>query len=345
MATIKDVAKQAGVSVTTVSRVLNGTAPVNIKTKEKIMQAIDTLQYSPSIMAQGMRTKKSKTLGVLVPDYMNPFYHELFKYIEDAVRQEGYHMLTISTQEEVEDENSYITDLVNRNVDGIIVCSYKGEKETITYLLQLAKTMPVIFLDHFDIKQSINAVFTDGYNGIKEVTKHMIDKGHKNIAFIRPPVRYQVANDRYEGYKDAMQVARLPVNEELIYEGNYHIESGYAAAKYFLTQAKVKPTAIVSATDLMAIGAVNFIKSQGLSMPEDIAVAGYDDIYISKLMTPPITTYRQPIAQMAQTAVQIFIHKINHPTANNRQVMLAGHLMVRRSTDRDKPQVEKIVYK
>lgn len=342
MATIKDVAKRAGVSVTTVSRVLNNTAPVNVNTRQKIMKAIQDLHYTPNIIAQGMRTKKSKTLGIIIPDYVNPFYYELLKYIEDAVRLQGYHMIISSTQEDVEDETGYISDLVNRNIDGMIVCSYKGAEETINYLLKLSRDIPVIFMDNLEVKKAVNAVYTDGYEGMKEITKHIISQGHQKIAFIKPLARYHVANDRYQGFVDAMREAALTVFKELVYEGNYHVESGYAAARYFMDENKMKPTAIVSATDLMAIGAVNYIKSRGLNIPGDIAVAGYDDIYMSKLVSPPLTTYKQPIHKIAQNAVDMLVHKINHPKAKNRQLVLKGELVIRKSTDPTKPEIEAI---
>lgn len=343
MATIKDVAKRAGVSVTTVSRVLNNTAPVNEATREKIMKAIEELNYTPSIIAQGMRTKKSKTVGVIIPDYINPFYHELFKYLEDAARREGYHVIIASTGEEASDEISYINDLINRNIDGIIVCSYRGAEETIEYLLDSSKKLPVIFMDNLQVNKPVNAVYTDGYEGVKTITGHLIDMGHKEIAFIKPLARYKVANDRYEGYVDAVKEAGLIFKQELVYEGNYHIQSGYDAGKYFLTQVEVRPTAIVSATDLMAIGAMNYIKSQGLEIPQDIAIAGFDDIYMSRIITPPLTTYRQPIEKIAAEAVGLFIHKLNHPSAKNRQIALKGELIIRRSTDIKKQEVETLL--
>lgn len=332
MATIKDVAKLAGVSVTTVSRVLNNTAPVNEKTKEKIMKAIKDLDYTPSIIAQGMRTKRSKILGVIIPDYVNPFYYELFKYLEDAARDKDYHIIVASTGEEEKDEINYISNLVNRNIDGLIVCSYKGEKKTIDYLLSLSRKIPVIFMDNFQINKKINSVYTDGNTGIKSITEHVIKQGHKKIGFIKPLSRYNIANDRFEGYKSAIKEAGIEFREFLIYEGDYHIESGYKAAEYFLNLS-IKPTAIISSTDLMAIGAVKYLQSQKVQIPEEIAVAGFDDIYMSQLISPPLTTYKQPVKNIAYEAVDLFYHKLNHPTAKDRQIVLKGTLIVRESTN------------
>ncbi len=340
MATIKDVAKLAGVSVTTVSRAFNNTAPVNEKTKERIMQAIEELNYTPSIIAQGMRTKKSKTIGVIIPDYLNPFYHVLFKYVENEARQEGYHVIISSTGEDTTDEDNYINDLVNRNVDGIIVCSYKGQQETIEKLIKISKKIPVVFLDNLQAKRQTNAIYVDGYTGIKRITEHLIQLGHREIAFIKSLERYNVANDRYQGYLDAMKKAGLNVKKELVYEGNYHIESGCQAAKYFLENKRISLTAIVSSTDLMALGVMNYLKSQGYQIPQDIAVAGFDDIYMSKLTTPPLTTYKQPIKDIAKKAVKLILHQLNHPKTEKKQIKLEGELVIRRSTDITKSETE-----
>lgn len=342
MSTIKDVAKKAGVSVTTVSRALNGTAPVNSETKEKIMQAVEELNFTPNVIAQGMRTKRSKTIAVIIPDYVNPFYYEFFKYLEDCAKKEGYHVIIASSSEDAADDIGHLNDLISRNIDGIIVCSYKGEQETIEYLLQISKSHPVIFMDHMQLSRPVNSVYTDGYEGMKQLTNHMIGLGHRKIAFIKPLSRYKTANDRFKGFMDAMGEAGLQVCNELVYEGNYHMQSGYDAAKYFFSSASEHPTALMSSTDLMAVGAVNYLKAHGYRIPEDIAVAGFDDIYMSVLISPPLTTYRQPVSQMAEEAVKLLLHRLRHAHAKDRQIVLKGELIVRRSTSLQKKEIEKL---
>ncbi|MEZ0536393.1 LacI family DNA-binding transcriptional regulator [Caldicellulosiruptoraceae bacterium PP1] len=341
MATIKDVAKHAGVSVTTVSRVINNSAPVNQETKQRVLKAIEELNFSPSIIAQGLRTKRSKTIGFLMPDYLNPFYHELLKYLEDEARKEGYHILLSSTGDDYSYEINYINDLINRNIDGIIICSYSGSENTIDYLLNLSKKMPVVFLDNINVRSSVNAVFTDGYKGIKEVTQHLIKLGHRKIAFIKGLSKYKVANDRFLGFMDALKENEIPILNDYIFEGDYNIKSGYEAAQYFLSLNNI-PTAIVSSTDLMAIGAINYIKSKGLEIPQDIAIAGFDDIYLSKIVSPPLTTYKQPIKQIAKQTISLFIHKLNHPRSKNKQIKLEGQLLIRYSTDINASKIELI---
>lgn len=342
MATIKDVAIKAGVSVTTVSRVLNDTAPVNDITKDKILKAIEELKYKPSIIAQGMRTKKSRTVGIIIPDYINLFYNELFKCLGNEAKKAGYGVITASVGDDSSDEISSINDLLNRNIDGIIVCSYKGAKETIEYLLKVSRDLPVIFMDNLKAERSINSVYTNGYVGIKTITEHLIENGFHRIGFIKPLKRYEVANDRFDGYVDGLKESGIDFVEDLIYEGDYGIESGYEAAKYFLSNKELKIEAIIAANDLMAIGAINYIRSKGIRIPEDIAVAGFDNVYFSKLITPPLTTYEQPIDELAKNAINLFINKIKHPTAKNKEVVLEGKLVVRKSTDITKNDIEAV---
>jgi DNA-binding LacI/PurR family transcriptional regulator len=289
-----------------------------------------------------MRTKKSKTIGITIPDYINPFYYELFKAIQDAAKKEGYHVIISSSGEDYGEDINCLNELINKNVDGIIICTYRGDKETVEYLLDLSKKMPIIFMDDLQVEKQVNSVYTNGYEGIKEITRHLLEQGHKDIAFIKSIARYKVANDRYHGYLDAISEAGLPLRDDLIFEGNYDAKSGYDAAKHFFTDKRVNPTAIVSSTDLMAVGAMNYIRSIGLKIPEDVAVAGFDDIYLSKLITPPLTTCKQPIQKIAEEAVQLFINKINHPNAKNKKIVLDGEIVIRRSTDIKCSETEEI---
>jgi DNA-binding LacI/PurR family transcriptional regulator len=193
--------------------------------------------------------------------------------------------------------------------------------------------MPIVFMDNLKVNKTVNSVYCNGYEGIKQITRHLISLGHKDIAFIKSIARYRAANDRYNGYIDAIKEAGLPFNENIIFEGNYDVKSGFDAAKHFYTEKKTNPTAIVSSTDLMAIGAMNYLGTIGLKIPEDVAIAGFDDIYLSKLVTPPLTTYRQPVEEIAREAVKLLINKNNHPNAKNKVIVLEGKLIVRRSTD------------
>ena len=333
MATIKDVALAAGVSVATVSRVLNNTAPVNEKTRQTIQKVIEELDYQPSMIARGMRKQQSKVIAIMVPSYENPYHIKLFKYIEDYARQKGYRLILVGMDEGDNSEHESIMDLMTRNVDGIILCTYRGNKHNIKNILHLSKRLPIVFMDNFEFDEAISSVVIDGYHGMWETTKHLISLGHKSIAYIDGSSGYKVANERRNGYQNCLKEHHMPVEAELIYYADYEIEAGYGACRYFMEECKIRPTAILAANDIMAIGAMGYLREKGYCIPKDVAVAGFDDIYLSKIITPNLTTYRQPLNTIAEQVVKMLVNKINAPNIEEKQVIIDGKLIIRGSTD------------
>ncbi|WP_070000965.1 LacI family DNA-binding transcriptional regulator [Cellulosilyticum sp. I15G10I2] len=336
MATIKDVALAAGVSVATVSRVLNNTAPVNEETRQKIQSVIEELHYQPSMIARGMRKQQSKVIAVMVPSYENPYHIKLFKHIEDYARQRGYRLILVGMDEGNDSEHESIMDLMTRNVDGIILCTYRGNKHNIKNIMHLSKRLPIIFMDNFEFDEAISSVVIDGYQGMWELTNHLIALGHRAIAYIDGSSGYKVANERRNGYQNCLKKHDIPLEPELIYYADYEINAGYHACKYFMEACSVRPTAILSANDIMAIGAIGYLREKGYRIPQDIAVAGFDDIYLSQIVVPNLTTYRQPLDIIAEEVVKLLMDKISTPNSEERQMIINGELVVRGSTDATK---------
>lgn len=339
MANIKDVAKRAGVSVTTVSRVINNIDLVNPETKQAVEKAMEELQYVPNQLARGMRTKRTQTIGIIIPEFVNSFYHELFQYIEEEAAALGYTILVSSTREESGKSDEHIKDLVSRKIDGIILCTYRGDEGMMRYLEEVGKAIPVIFLDNLGQEFYMDAVYTDGFNAMKEMVFHLTELGHQRIGFIRGLDQYSVANDRYAGFRNGMEEKGLKFRDQYVFKGNYRLESGYHAGKYFATECATPPSAIIAASDLMAIGAMNYYLSKGMEIPKDIAVAGYDNISLGKLMIPPLTTIAQPTQEIARRAIDLIIEKIQYPHKQRRRIIVEGKLKIRRSTDLNKPHV------
>jgi DNA-binding LacI/PurR family transcriptional regulator len=338
MVNIKDVARRAGVSVTTVSRVINNKDPVNVHTRQLVQKAMEELNYVPNQLARGMRTHRTHTIGIIIPEFINSFYHELFHYMEEECIKEGYRILVSSTRggkEEIE----HIKDLISRRIDGLVFCTYYGDRELINFLMDIEKKIPAVFLDNLGQELPVNAVYTDGCDAVKQMVLHLLEMGHRKIGFIRGLDQYNVANDRFIGYMRAMKENNLNIREDWIYEGDFHIESGYRAGKYFLEECEDSPTAIIAASDLMAIGAMNYFLSRGINIPEDMAVAGYDDISLSRLIIPSLTTVAQPMEEIVQEAVNIIIHQIRHPRTKRKKIALKGEIKVRHSTDSSKPRI------
>lgn len=338
MATIDDVAKIAGVSKATVSRVLNGTAPVNEKTKKKIETVMNELDYAPSLLAQSMRSKKTRTIGIVIPDYANPFYSYLFEVIERKISEHGYMALICPTHEDAAAEIMYIKMLVSRQIDGIIFFTYNGEKKNMKFLEELSRKVPCIFMDPVNSDLSVSQVITDGFKGVKEAVEYLLKKGYKRIGCIKGPSRFAVTIERVNGYKAALKEQNIPIEDKLIYEGDFHMESGFKAGEYFLNLAQ-RPDGIVAVTDVMAIGALKYFQYAGVNVPQQIGVVGFDNISLCTLVNPPLTTISQPFNELGDEAVKLLMKKIKNPRSRNKQIVLDGKLIIRRSTDLNQPEV------
>ncbi len=333
MPTILDVAAKAGVSKATVSRVLNNTAVVNVKTRERVLQVIRELNYTPSFLAKGMRKQNSGTIGIIVPDFNNLYYSEFLTHVEREVRSTDYTSIICSVENDIERENEYITRLVERQqVEGLILCWYFRAKEDSSFLSKLSRRLPIVLMDETAEGLPISSVYSDQYKGLKTLTEHLIGKGHKRIAILRSLKRYTIGQLRFEGYVDAMQEANLEVRPEFIEESDWTVSGGYEACNRLLERCgSGVPTAIIGVSDLIAIGALMSVYERKLSVPDMIAIAGYDDIPLARAIFPPLTTVREPIANKAKIAVQLLIQRIKNERKRNKDVILETQLVLRKS--------------
>lgn len=331
MTSIKDVAQRAGVSITTVSRVINGNAPVHERTRAAVTEAMEALGYVPDRIAQGMRTKRTNTIAMVIPEYKNAFYHELLQYIEGAASQRGYKLLVTSVSEAAGIHP--VRELISRRVDGLFLCTYLGDADAVAQLMALSQRNPMVFLDNLQDAHPVNGVYTDGYRGLSDITRHLQTLGHTRIAFLGGLKQYHVACDRRLGYVSAMEEMGLPIYPGWDREGDYSAESGYRAAQYLLTECPQRPTAIAAASDLMAMGAMNYCLSHQIHVPKDLAVAGFDDILASRLIVPALTTVTQPMEALASKAVDLLCSHILQPSSAPEKLVLTGQLQIRGSTD------------
>jgi len=330
MPTISDVARMAKVSKTTVSRVLNQPELVNKSTRMKVLNVIKTLNYSPSMLARGMRGQKTRTFGVVIPDFKNLFYAEFLEHVESAARQHGYISVVCSTEVNPEREKEYIDELLRRQVDGLILCWYRSVVKNKSFLIELAKKLPVVIMDQPSCDLPVSAVYTDGFKGIKKLTNFFIQLGHKKIGIIRSLEKYPVGNKRFEGYASALKENGMAVDYSLVQESEWNPSAAIEATSRLLKRNR--PTAIIAVTDLMAMGVLKCLVDKGFSIPGDIAIGGFDDISFSSLISPGLTTIAQPIDKMAWEATDQLIKRIENRRIRNRDIVLENRLIVRESS-------------
>lgn len=338
MASILDVAKLAGVSKSTVSRVVCNNGFVKEDTRLAIERAMKELNYTPSYFAQGIRTGKTKTIAMLVPDQSNVFYNAMLDGIETEALKYGYMVFVCNTNRSLSTEISYTKELLKRNIDGIIYNTYEKSRKNLDYFLSLSETLPLVFMDNIVPKGEMAPfVVADGYKSTKSAVQYLYQKGCRKIAYIRIPPDISVINHRYEGYKAGLQECGIPMNKEYVFQSEKrsvtetHLDVGMEGAKYLMS-LPVRPDAIMAATDVIAIGAIKYLKSQGIQIPDEVKIIGYDNISLCTIIDPQLTTIAQPIREIGAEAAKILINRINGIHNEREQLVLDAELLVRETT-------------
>ena len=329
-ATIKDIARLANVSIATVSNVINhkdgGFTP---ETKEKIIQVIQELDYKPNAAARSLITKSTKTIALIIPDIRNSFFSSIARGIEHVVSKHGYNIFLCNTDDSFARECDYIDILKEKCVDGIILTS--NSIPSFDHISNLYRSgMPIVLLDRkIDVCDGYG-VFLDNTRGGYLATKHLLELGHENIACITGPLYVESAADRLEGYKMALADFGVQPNDDYIFQGDYKVESGVRAAKKILKNKRF--SAIFSCNDLMAVGAYKAMKAHGYHIPNDMSVVGFDDVELSQMIEPNLTTVYQPIDKMGVAAGNMLIQLINKKKITHKVLKFVPELIVREST-------------
>ena len=306
--TIKDIAREAGVSVTTVSRVINNKPDVSDKTKEKVLKIIDEFNYNPNSVARGLVMQKTHTIGLIIPDISNPFFPDIAKAIEDKAQKLGYSVILFNTDNHLEREKKGVDLFKSKQVDGLVVSLSLGNENILKDLKK--RNYPVVQIDRAVLNHLYPLISIDNKKSAYEIVQFLIKKGHKKIAHITGDLNTTTARDRLAGYKKALHDFDIEIDEELIIEGDYSKKAGLEGAEKLL-KLKNPPTAVFAANDLTAAGVYNAVFAEGLNIPEDIAVAGHDDIDLASLLRPALTTMSQPKYSIGERAVTVLMKMIN----------------------------------
>lgn len=306
MVTIKDVAEKAGVSPSTVSRALSGKVPVDRETKEKVLRAVRELNYQPNVLAQGLKQGSSKTIGLIIPNVRNLVFPAAIRGITDVARQHGYTVVLCNTDEDTDTEKAYVNNLRLRLVDGLI---FSTATESSEHILRLREEgFPVVLLIRH-LGEAVDAVIADNFKGGYDGTKFLLLRGFRRIALINGTLNLDLYRQRFEGFKQALLEAGVPLLEEMVIHDTSGWEDGYRAMLNLLDRG-LQPDAVFATSDPKALGVIKAIKERGLKVPEDVSVLGYDNLETSQFMDPPLATIAQPFYEMGQRAAERLIKLI-----------------------------------
>ena len=331
--TQSDVARRAGVSRATVSNVINnrtgGNVAITEETRRRILATVAELGYHPNAAARSLRSGSSGTVGLLIPDVANPHFWAIVRGVEAVTRAQGYQLALAVAGLDAERERALLRDLAQRRLDGLILL--------LTYPAHLAEELEALRLQGGAIVTfggalpGRDAVVQSYGLGTRELMAHLLGLGHRRIGFIRGAARPALAADRLLGYRRALRAAGIPLQKELIVECGPALHDGLEAAHRLLDLVP-RPTAIVGANDLMAIGVLQAAAQRGLSVPRDLSVAGFDDIDLAAYLVPPLTTVRAESEGVGRQAAELLFRRLRDPEAPPQRIDLPAHLVVRGST-------------
>ena len=330
MATIKEVAKKARVSVGTVSNVLCGTVPVSEKLRERVQNVIRELDYHPNHVARSLKIKQTKMLGMVVSDITNPFFPQMVRGAEDAAWKHSYVLLTLNSDDRVERERQVLSALRARRVDGILLVASAADNDVSHILGTVDSGIPVVLVDRQVGGVNLDSITADNLAGSQMAVEHLISSGHRRIGMLTGKLHLQIARDRYQGYRKALAGAGIPFDEALLRDGVFRAEGGYHAALSLLREER--PEAVFTANAMMALGFLKAAAECGLRCPDDVALATFDDTTFSEAVRPQLTSVAQPAYDLGYQAVELLIHRIVEPGCDVTNIVLPTELRVRESS-------------
>lgn len=333
--TQRDIAREAGVSPATVSRVINGSVRVNEYTRRRVEQAIRRLNYHPDQIARSLRVRKTHTVGFLVPDIANPFFPEVLKGLEGTCSAAGYTIVLQNTDERVRQEVLAISALLSHRVDGMVAIPVKDSGPSIVAIQRsVVPAMPLVLIDRHVPRLDVDAVIIDNEGGAAAAVEHLIGLGHRRIGVIHGPLSCTPGSGRWAGAVSVLKRFGLPSEKPYVLEGDFRKASGYRLTRR-LMELPDPPTALFVGNNLMTIGAYECLRDMRLRIPEDISLVGFDDFDLANYLDPPITVVDRPMEEMGRVAGQLLLDRINGTLQDPpRLVVLPTRMLIRGSTSR-----------
>lgn len=329
MTTMKDIARLAEVSTTTVSRVLNNHPQVSEETRQRVQQAMAQCGYQPSEVARGLRLQASNIIGLIISDIANPFFPSVVRGIEDVAYANQYRLLLCNSGEDAEREALYIDVMQAQRVAGVIISSH--DEDSVRCETLIASGIPIVAMDRRLRRLEVDTVVTDNIEGAYQAVSHLLQLGHRRIGLIGGPLLTTTGRERQDGYRKALLEAGIQADQRLIKIGGFRQEGGYRGACELLA-GEDPPTAIFTSNNLMTLGALGAIRDKGLKIPDDIALVGFDDLPWAAALVCPLTTVAQPTYEMGQIATELLLGRIADKDRPIRKIKLEPTLVVRQSS-------------
>jgi LacI family transcriptional regulator len=326
--TIKDVAREANVSIATVSRIINGKDGVSPELEARVRTIIAQLHYKPNAMARALKVRATRSLGLIIPDIENPFFPAIVRGVEDAAKRYNYSVILCNSDGEIAEERKYVELLYEKRVDGII---FTGGKADADLACLTSLDIPVVVLDRRLPGMQISSVTSDNVIGGRLAVEHLLTKGRSKIVFISGPDQVVSSQERYVGYCQAVSSAGLDIQEEYRIFGDFSYQGGYDAVTSLMDRGS-EIDGIFAANDLMAIGAIEALQDLGIHVPSQVSVIGFDDIQMASIYKPRLTTIRQPIYQMGAQAVRMIMKGIHSKRQKYDDYIYQPELVIRQST-------------
>lgn len=326
---IAEVALRAGVSTATVSRAMNDSNLVRSQTKEKVWRAIRDLGYYPNTQARALVSGRTRMLGLIISDIMNPFFPELVKSFEFAAIQHGYEVIVANTDYDSDRMGSCVRRMVERKVDGVAIMTSEVEPHLLAELSR--RQLPIVFLDVGKPEPLISIISVDYSHGIKQAVQHIISLGHERIGFISGPLTLKSARTRRVAFLRCISSCGVSDRHRIVVEGNHKISGGDIAMTHMLSGPN-PPTAVLTSNDLTAMGAMRAIHRAGLRVPEDVSIVGFDDIEFSEFTQPPLTTVRLSRDELGQKAFKALYNGLQDGSSGGQEIKVSTSLVLRQST-------------
>ncbi len=334
---ILDVAQLAGVSKSTVSRVLNNKGYVAQTTRDSVEDAIKRLNYTPSSFAQNIRTRRSRTIAMMVPDTSNSFYTEVFKAVEDIAYENDYMVIMSDTRRSFSNEKKYADKLLKRNIDGMLYFTQQKTQANLDFFSRLTHRLPIIFMDYaFAEVPELHCVAAEGRNATAEAVKYLYGKGRRSIAYVNLPQTNNITLLRCEGYRAGLEQCGINVDERMIalpedQHGVSLVDVGFYAAERLMAQ-NPRIDAIMAASDHLAIGVMKYLKKAGVRIPADVSVMGFDNTDLCDIISPALTTVKQPIKNIGHEAARMLLNLIMGETVPTDKIIFDSAIVERDST-------------